>query len=163
MRLLGGGLLAGAGLWCGILAAAQLRRSAARCGSLCGMLELIAFEIARFRTPLPELFASLSERLTGPPGALCSRAAAGLQAGLSFRAVWRGALHDLPAAEREILLPLGDVLGSFGAEEQTAGLDAALFRMRALERERTAALRDRTRVCVGVCSAGGLLMAVLLL
>ena len=163
MRLLGGALLAVTGLWCGLLASAQLRRSAARCADWCGMLELISFELNRFRTPLPELFASLAERLTGPPGALCSRAAAGLQAGLGFRAVWRGALHDLPAAEREILLPLGEVLGSFGAEEQTAGLDAALFRMRSLERERTEALRDRTRVCVGVCSAGGLLLAVLLL
>ena len=164
MRLLGGGLVAGAGVWVGLLAARELRRSAALCRDLCGMLELMDFELSRFRTPLPELFSSLAEQLAGPPGELCEAAAAGLSArDRRFGEVWSAAVLCVPEAEREILLPLGSVLGSFGAEEQAAGIAAAAERMRLLEAERRMALRDRTRLCVGLFSTGGVLLAVLLM
>ena len=164
MRLLGGGLVAGAGVWLGLLAARELHRSAALCRELCRMLELMEFELDRFRTPLPELFASLAGRLGGLPGELCAAAAAGLSEGKrSFAEVWRAAAMCVPAAEREILLPLGDVLGTFGAEEQAAGIAAAASRMQALEAERQSNLRDRTRLCFGLFSTGGVLLAVLLM
>ena len=162
MRLLGCGLLAGAGLWSGILAARRVSEEAERCGAWCRMLELMSFELERFRTPLPELFASLSDRLVGAPGRLCAAVSAGLAAESSaFLFVWRRAVCELPAPEREILRPLGDVLGRFGAEEQTAALAAAGEQMCALWRKRQGDLRDRRKVCFGVFSAGGILLAVL--
>lgn len=163
VRLLGGCLLAGAGVWSGLLAAGRLAASASRCGDWCRMLELMSFELTRFRTPLPELFETLSARLDGIPGEVCERAASGLAAENGFQAVWREALADVPPEEREILRPLGDVLGYFGAEEQAACVDAAHARMTALWQERQRTRRERSRVCVGVLSAGGLLLAVLLM
>lgn len=162
VKLLGGCLLAWAGVWSGLMAAGRLAASVSRCGDWCRMLEILSFELTRFRTPLPELFGSLSDRLEGMPGEVCERAASGLEED-GFQAVWREALSDVPPEEREILRPLGDVLGRFGAEEQAACVDAALERMTALWQERQRTRRERSRVYVGVLSAGGLLLAVLLM
>ena len=162
MRLFGCGLLAGAGIWSGLLAAGRVTEAVNRCGEWRRMLELMSFELERFRTPLPELFASLPERLEGEPAALCRRVAAGLAAGTGFRNVWQEAVSDLPVRERDALRPLGEVLGRFGAEEQAAAIAAAEVQMNALWRERQSASRDRRRICFGVMSAGGILLAVLL-
>ena len=163
MKLLGCGLMAGAGIWSGFLAAGRVSEAVVRCGAWCRMLELTAFELERFRTPLPELFASLSERLDGMPAEVCRRVTSGLAAGTScFRTVWLGAVRDLPAREREVLRPLGEVLGRFGAEEQAAAIEAAREQMNELRRERQIASSDRRKICFGVLSAGGILLAVLL-
>lgn len=164
MRLIGCGLLAGAGVWSGILAAKRASEETARCGGWCRMLELMAFELERFRTPLPDLFASLALRLEGTPRRLCEAISLELAAGgKEFRSVWRGEVENLSAAEREVLLPLGEVLGRFGAEEQSAALESAKEQMERLWQERQNGLRDRRRVCFGVLSAGGILLAILLI
>lgn len=163
MRLVGCGLLAAAGIWSGLLAAGRVSEEVARCGAWCRMLELMAFELERFRTPLPELFTSLSGRMDGLPASLCRKVSSGLAAGAhDFRSVWLDAVRDLPAQEREALRPLGEVLGRFGAAEQTAAIEAAREQMNELRRERRSASRDRRKVCFGVLSAGGILLAVLL-
>ena len=163
MRLVGCGLLAGAGIWGGLLAAGQVSEAAARCGAWCRMLELMAFELERFRTPLPELFASLSGRVDGLPSELCRRVSSGLAAGAyDFRSVWLEAVGELPAQEGGVLRPLGEILGRFGKEEQTAAIAAAKEQMDGLWRERRSASAEKRRVCFGVLSAGGILLAVLL-
>lgn len=163
MKLVGCGLLAGAGIWSGILAARQVSDRTARCGMWCRMLELMTFELVRFRTPLPELFASLSGRLEGPAAELCRNVSSGLAPGVSdLRSVWKDAVRTLPAQESDILRPLGEVLGRFGAEEQTAAIAAAREQMDALWRERQRTSQDRRKVCFGVLSASGILLAVLL-
>ena len=165
MRLLGGGLIVCAGIWGGLLAAAELSGAAERCGSWCVMLELISFELSRFRTPLPELFGSLGGRLAGAPGSLCRGVSEGLNRGEDeFRVIWSDAMPTgLTDREREILLPLGDVLGRFGAEEQDAMLSASLECMNALRAERRMTLRDRKKICVCAFSACGIFLAVLLI
>ena len=163
MRWFGAGLLALSGILGGIAAAGEASRAAERCGLWCRMLGMMRFELSRFRTPLPELFAALSTCLPGAAGALSLRVSGALASGETLRASWREALSEVPAQEREILTPLGDVLGCFGAREQEMSIDAAIERMRALEGERRAALRDRRRVCVGVFGAAGVLLAVLLI
>lgn len=164
MRLAGCGLLAAAGIWSGLLTARCVSEAASRCGAWCRMLELMSCELESFRTPLPELFSVLAERLEGRPGQLCGSVSAELASGSAdLRAVWREQAAGLPAPEREILLPLGDVLGRFGAEDQTAAIRAAGKQMDALWQTRRGELRDRRKVCLGVCSAGGILLAVLLI
>ena len=164
MRLAGCGLLAAAGIWSGLLAARNVEEAASRCGAWCRMLELMSFELESFRTPLPELFAGLAARLDGRPKQLCAGVSAELAAGNSdLRGVWRRQVGGIPPPEREPLLPLGDVLGRFGAEEQAAAIRAAGKQMNALWQQRRSELRDRRKICLGVCSAGGLLLAVLLM
>lgn len=163
MRVLGGALLALAGLWSGLLARDGLRRSARRCGGLCRMLELLGYELERFRTPLPELFSALSRSADGEAAALCGAVAEELDRGGRFSGAWARGTEPLPPPERDILRPLGDILGRYGAEEQTAAVESALRRMEDLRRTRERTLRDRGRVCVGMCSGLGLMLAVLLL
>lgn len=164
MNLLGAALLTAAGLLCGLLAGAQLRDRLRQRRELCRMLSLMEFELERFRTPLPELFASLAGRLSGQAGALCARAASGLtDAGSPFSAVWREAVSGLDAREREILLPLGAVLGRYGAAEQTAAVSAARGELCRLRDETAAQIGEKSRVYAGVFTAGGLLLAVLLM
>ena len=163
MRIIGCGLLAGAGIWSGLLAAKRVSEAVVRCGAWCRMLELMAFELTRFRTPLPELFSSLSERLDGPSAELCRTVSRGLAEGApDLRSVWQDAVRGLPIQERDILRPLGEVLGRFGAEEQISAIAASRAQMDSLWQERQSASRDRRRVCLGVLSASGILLAVLL-
>lgn len=164
MRLAGAALLAAAGLLCGLTAAGRLRARQRRCEALCQMMALMGYELERFHTPLPELFLSLGARLTGAPGLLCRKLAAGLgKEDARFSDLWARAIEGLPPREREILAPLGQVLGRYGTQEQQAAVAECLRRMR----EQNDALRDaaaqRGRVYVGVCAAGGLMLAVLLI
>lgn len=164
MNMLGALLLAAAGLLGGLCAASAYRRQAEEARALCQMLELMQFELERFRTPLPELFSALSDRSAGRAGELCRRASAALAAdGVRFREAWTFACGGLSGAERQILLPLGDILGRYGAQEQTAALASALSDMRQYSDSLWAALREKCRLCVGLSTAAAVAAAVLLM
>ena len=163
MKELGACLIALAGFWLGILHARDLRAALRRCAAYARMLELISLELGRFRTPLPELFLSLSDCLEGDAASVCSFTASELAVGEPFRDVWKRATEALRPEEKEILCPLAEVLGAYGAEEQAARTEQAREEMLVLWDSRRTALRDRSRVCIGLCSAGGLLLAMMLL
>lgn len=163
MRLLGCGLLAGAGVWSGLLAARRASEETSRCGGWCRMLELMAFELERFRTPLPDLLASLAARLDGVTRRFCEGVSLQMTEGAAdLRSAWKRAAEELPEAEGEILRPLGDVLGQFGAEEQTAALASARTQMERLWQTRQNSLRERQKVRFGVLCAGGIVLAIIL-
>lgn len=163
MKLCGAFLLAAAGLWCGLAARASLSGNVKRCGELCQLLELLSFEIGRFRTPLPDFFAQRASSFTGAAGDFCGALSDGLSNGESLSVCWSRQMDALPPEEREILRPLGNVLGGYGAEEEVAAVDSVLHRMTELRNARERELRERGRVRVGLCSAAGLMLAVLLL
>lgn len=165
MSIAGAILVTAAGLLAGLLAADRLRACARRREGLCHMLSLIEFELSRFRTPLPALFAGLSQTLSGACGALCRQVAEGLAEpeGRSFSDVWAAETARLAPREREILGPLGQVLGRYGAEEQLAAVGLCRRDMeRALEEAR-AAVGEKGRIYIGLSTAGGLMLAVLLM
>ncbi len=161
-RTAGAVLVMLAGVWCGMLQGAALRRSLARQEGFARMLEGISYELTRFRTPLPELFAVLSERMDGAAGRVCLHTAEALGAGAGFSAAWTEALSGLPGEERDVLLSLAPVLGRYGAEEQSAAVEGALCRMEALCAAARPALREKCRVRLGVCAAAGAVLAVML-
>ena len=163
MTIIGGALLAAAGLWAGLYTAGTMREQARQARRLFRMTELMRFELERFLTPLPELFESLAERTEGAASDLCGRTASALRAdGARFREAWAYACGVLRPAEREILLPLGEILGRYGAAEQTSALDAVEAELRLYSDGLQASLRDKCRICVGLLTAAGLLSAVLL-
>ncbi len=165
MRLTGAALLTGAGLMAGLLAAGQLRDRLRLREELCRMLEMTVFELDRFRTPLPDMYGRLAQRLDGEAGRLCAAMAAGLES-LGERdvaAVWAEALRSLPERERRILLPLGQVLGRYGAAELGAAAAACREDMERARDEAGAELRDKGRIYVGLSAAGAAAVAVLLL
>lgn len=163
MNRLGAALIAAAGLMAGLRASRGERRKTLSAEGLCRLLELMIFELERFQTPLPELFSSLAERTDGTASALCSRAALALGAeGARLCQAWAFACAALPAAEREFMLPLGGVLGRYGAQEQTAALRSALAEARRYSGGLRAGLAEKSRLYIGLTTAAGLLAAVLL-
>ncbi|MGM9613921.1 MAG: stage III sporulation protein AB [Oscillospiraceae bacterium] len=163
MKLCGAFLLAAAGLWCGLAARASLSGNVKRCAELCQLLELLTFEIGRFRTPLPDFFAERASSFPGAAGDFCRALSDGLADGESLSVCWNRQMEALPPEERDILRSLGNVLGSYGAEEEVAAVDSALHRLTQLRGARERALREQGRVRVGLCSAAGVMLAVLLL
>ena len=165
MRLTGAALVTAAGLLIGLLQARRLRDRAERRAELCRMLDGMEFELARFRTPMPALFALLSERLAGDAAALCRDIADGFAAGdgRDMAALWADGIGTLPGPERRILASLGPVLGRYGAEEQLRALESCARDMERARDEAREELRERGRLWVGLSAAGGAALAVLLL
>lgn len=164
MTWLGAALVAAAGVMTGVCAVREERRKTREAESVCRLLELMIFELERFATPLPELFSSLAGRTEGCAAALCGRAALALETeGTRFGAAWRFACAALPDETRDILLPLGEVLGRYGAQEQTAALGAALDEARRYGGALRAGLAQKSRLYMGLSAGVGLLAAVLLI
>ena len=165
MRLIGAALLTAAGLLAGLSAADGMRRRADRRSELVRMLAWMEFELSRFSTPMPALFERLAEQLTGEAAALCRRVCEGLRSlgSRTLADIWGAALEQLPPAERQILLPLGQVLGRYGTREQLMALSACRNAMERARDEAQTALRERGRMTVGVSAAGAAALAVLLL
>ena len=165
MRLTGAALLTAAGLLAGLAKARALRMRADELDGLCRMLERMGFELGRFRTPLPKLFAALAAQMDGQSAALCARAAEGLErlGEQDMAGIWAGALSPLEEREQAALLPLGQVLGRYGTEELLLALDGCRADMERLRDAARIDSRDRGRVAIGVSAAGAAALAVLLL
>ena len=163
MNAVGALFLIGAGLLAGILGVKSIRLRADRARKLVNLVELIRFEIERFKTPLPALFSELSGRTDGISAELCGRVFLAMQQeDVIFREAWSFACAILTEPERRILLPLGSVLGRYGAGEQTAALDSALSEMRRYSQRLGDGIREETRLWLGLSVACGLMAAVLL-
>ena len=165
MRVIGGLLLTAAGLLAGLLQAAHLRETARRREELCRMLDMMEFELERFRTPLPALFGKLREQMAGDAGDFCRTVSAGFEAGEGYdlAGIWERALKVLPPPERGILRPLGAVLGRYGTEEQLRALAVCARDMERARDEARDEAREKGRLCVGLSAAGAAAMAVLLM
>ena len=165
MRLTGALALTAAGLLAGLAGADRLRARAALRAELCRMLDMMEFELDRFMTPLPALFAKLGELLDGEAGALCRRMAEELARpeGREAAALWTAALASLPEQERRLLELLGPVLGRYGAAEQVRALAGCCQQMERARDGARAALRERGKLWVGLSAAGAAALAVLLM
>lgn len=163
MTVVGAILLTAAGLLTGILGVKSLHDQAERGGRLIRLLELMSFELERFCTPLPQLFSALASKTDGVSAELCGRAAAAMAArDVRFRDAWMFACAILTEREREIILPLGDVLGQYGVSEQSAALAAALSDMRRYVGDLRDGMQEKSRLWLGLSAACGLLAAVIL-
>lgn len=165
MRLTGAALLVLAGALLGLAAEREVRERARRRAALGLMLERMAFEVERFKTPLPALFCQLADELEGEAARVCRRAADGLARPDRGQMgdIWVAATAALPGPERTILGPLGGVLGRYGPDEQLRALDRARAAMAAAEGEAREQLRRSGRMYIGVPMAAAAALAVLLL
>jgi stage III sporulation protein AB len=163
MKGLGAVLVTLAGLLMGQMARRGLRERAERRQSLCQMLDMLALELGRFQRPLPALFQGLGERLTGPAGPLCAQIGEALSKGTVFPAAWELLLGALEAREREILAPLGQVLGQYGAQEQLDLAAQCREEMAQALVQAQGELGQRGRIYMGLSAVGGLMLAILLM
>lgn len=129
------------------------------------MLSMMEFELARFKTPLPELFTVLEMELHGEAAALCRRVGSGFArlGECDFSALWSEGLSALPEEEERILCTLGSVLGRYGAEEQTQAVDLCRREMELARDEAKIQAQEKGRVYIALSAAGGAMLSVLLL
>ena len=168
IRLVGGGLILGGGLWLGHRSARVLEGRVETLEGLSLGLSLLGREMALQLIPLPELFCRLSATAPKAAGGLFRACAAGLEGPLpqGFCAFWTERVEEIPnlkPEERRLLASLGAVLGRFPAGEQ----QQAILQVSALlqEASRTAAGDSRRmgrvyRTLGG--AAGGFLLILLL-
>lgn len=152
-------------LMAGISGSRQLRKTVFRREELCRMLSMIEFELARFKTPLPELFTVLETELDGEAASLCRRVGAGLSrlGECDFSTLWAEGLSFLPEEEERILRTLGSVLGRYGAEEQTQAVGLCHREMELAKDEARVQAKEKGRVYIALSAAGGAMLCVLLL
>ena len=163
MKLIGAATLLCAGFLTGLRSVRLMKNRIRQCRELCRMLELMTFELERFRTPMPRLMEELSRQLDGASAVLCASAFETLSAGGAFSAGWERGCDMLPNAERSILRPLAPVLGRYGGAEQLDAIRRAEMQIRTLGEELSLNYRDGSRIAVGVSAAGAAFLAVLLL
>ena len=165
MRWLGAALLILSGVSMGLRTAAELWETVKRRESLCRVLDCMAYELERFRTPLPELFSGLAAESTGAAQQLCmavNERFSGAEQ-MSFSFIWGRAMESMPLPERECLAPLGSVLGRYGTAEQLLAIERCRKDMeRHLQKARDDQ-RERGRTGLGLWTAAGLMAAVLLI
>ncbi|MCC8048479.1 MAG: stage III sporulation protein AB [Oscillospiraceae bacterium] len=125
-HVLGAALVTASGAFAGVRAAASLRRDTERLRRLESALGLAACELSVRATPLPELFELLAAASEAETSEMFARAALLLETSPVSKA-WDAAVRaaEIPAEAKRILLPLGQVLGSCGAEKQGAELELA--------------------------------------
>jgi len=157
MRFLGAILVAAGCAGVGVHAAMELKARVGLLRRLCAGLEVMERELSLGRTPLPELLEGLEEELF-------RAAARGLAQGLGLRRAWDGALDasSLPPEDREVLRPLGRVLGRYdapGQEESVEHVRRDLERRLAQAREESSRL-GRMYAALGVTA--GIFLAVML-
>lgn len=165
MRLTGALLLVLAGLLAGLGAAGEMKKTVCRREELCLLLERVAYELERFRTPLPELFSALARHEEGAARALCRGVESRISelGRVSFEEIWRDGIAFLPPEERHILAGLGSVLGRYGAEQQLPALASCRRDMETALGKARARASELGRVYIGLCTGGGVLAAVLLI
>jgi stage III sporulation protein AB len=163
MKALGFVLVTAAGLLLGLWGAERLAVRQRRCQQLCSMLERLAFELARFQTPLPQLFEALASQLEGFCGQLCQKTTEALAVPMSFSQAWEQALSVCDRSERTLLEPLGGVLGRYGSAEQLQAVERCRHSLEQALAEAAQQRREKGRLYVTLSTVGGLLAAVLLL
>lgn len=165
MEWLGALMVAGAGVLAGLLGAGELEKTVRRREELCWFLDRLSGELEGFCRPLPELFGHLGAVCTGKSGELCRRVAECLAAPErdAFETVWHRSLEHCPRRERQILLPLGSVLGRSAVETQLPAIALCRREMERALSEAREKRRDMSRVYIGLGTAGGVMLAVLLI
>ena len=165
MEWLGALMVACAGAVFGLLGAGELEKTVRRREELCWFLDRLSGELEGFCRPLPELFGYLGTLCTGKSGELCRWAAECLLAPERepFEVVWERASEHLPRRERQILLPLGRVLGRSSVETQLPAITLCRREMERALSEAREKRRDMSRVYIGLGTAGGVMLAVLLI
>ena len=163
IRLIGALLVAFGAAWLGLSAAAELRKRVERLKALSEGLELLGRELWERGSPLPDVFARLSEH-TGEPArtlfAQCAQACQTLERE-PLSPAWQRFVQELDGAAA--LLPLGEVLGRYEVQGQREAIEQVCA---ALEEERRQAEKERSRMervyqAIGL-SGGGFLVILLL-
>lgn len=168
IKLLGSLFVASGALWLGLSAARRLRGELDVLEQLCRGLELLEGEMALTCPELEGLMARLSRQSPGAAGELFAAFGTSL-ARLGERSaamLWREAVEGLDGLNREgreMLLPLGEFLGRYDAQEQCRAIGAVRGRLEELCLRQRGEYRERSRLCRVLSLSGGGFLVILLI
>ena len=169
LRMFGAILLTIGAAAVGFSAAGSLRRRVVSLRALIGALELMDRELAFRLTPIPELFALLSQRTQAPACDFFAHCLSGMErlGEQTLSQIWHTALTsysmDLHGEDRDALEALGEVLGRYDGPGQRAALEEIHARLiRCLSHAEEEFLR-MGRVYGALGLTAGSFLAVLLL
>lgn len=168
IRYVGGALILGCGLWLGNSRAKVLEGRLETLEELMAALSLLGRELALHATPLPELFARLSQVAKGAACRLFAHCARELKGPVEegFSTVWKGGVGEIPnlqPEERRLLAALGPVLGRFPAGEQQKAVEGVCALLREAAKTAGEDCRRMGRVYRTLGAAFGGFLLILLL
>ena len=168
IRLVGGGLILGCGVWLGDRGARALEERVETIESLIAGISILGSELALQSKPLPELFSSLSGTVPKAAGELFRGCAEGLGGPLTqeFCTLWCRQVEEIPRLkpeERRLLASLGSILGRFPAREQHRAIGQVCALLQESARTAAGDSRRMGRVYRTVGGAAGGFLLILLL
>lgn len=151
--------------FCGLRACTQLHVRIAVLEELVHALALMERELSLNRTALPELLQQLAQSSRTEVRKMMETCMVKVEQGKSFTSAWTDGLAQsgIEQSARDILRPLGQILGSYDAD----GQGAAIVRVREELQDYLAHLREETRARKRVYTTlsvtmGGFLVLMLL-
>ena len=168
IRLVGAVLVAAGCAWGGFRAADGLRGRVRALEEMGRGLALLEQELELDSPPLPQLMERLAQHTQEPVRGLfqgCGQALERLEEE-EFSQAWRrlaGEMETLGEEGRAALLPLGDILGRCGCQEQCQGVSGARRRLEELAARAEEERRSQGRVYQALGLSGGAFLIILLL
>jgi len=135
------------------------------------MLYMLRGELKYTRTPLPEAFLHIAERLPAPFSVFLQETSREMAKydGRTFSALWQEAVKKqlyevhLKKEEKEQLLALGEILGYLDLEMQLSSIELYLEQLEVSIRNAQDTLGTRQKLCQSLGIAGGVFLIILLI
>ena len=156
-------VLCGAGT--GWLAAMRVRQERLVLERLCQMLREFAVQMEFRASTVQEIFAQISEQTAYAIFSFPAEVLDGLRQGMQLSAAWRAGMSAdrvIPAAVCEMLLPLGEALGTTDLIGQMQTLEQYRRQLEQYTAERAARTASLQRLYLSMGALGGMMAAVLL-
>ncbi|MCR5577318.1 MAG: stage III sporulation protein AB [Oscillospiraceae bacterium] len=161
-------LIAGAALWSASAYLRCCRSRIRKLASLALLLELMQGELQSAAPPLEQLLVTLRPRLDGNARDFAASVSAGMgELGKrSFSEIWNTSLHtcfpELSEAERRELETLGSVLGRYELSRQLEAIARCRGFLKQSEQREASALREKTRLSLGLALTAAALLGIVL-
>ena len=158
IRLLGGVLIVVAGSALGLSCGRTLRGGVTAVEGVMTALERLEREMSLHLTPLPELLMKL--------GGVYARCGREIDRGECVRVAWGDMVARLPSLSRdsrEILLPLGGVLGQYDGQAQCQALAATRQELSILRHQQRETSNRLGRVYTALGVTGGAFLVIVLM
>lgn len=170
LKLIGALMILASATMIGTSCSMDLRKHNRELRLLKQMLYMLRGEIKYTKTPLPEAFAHIAERMPEPFSAFLRGVAAdmGILDGRTFPELWKEQINTqladlhLKKGEKEQLAALGEVLGYLDLEMQLSSIELYLEQLEISIRNAQESMTSKQKLYQSLGVAGGIFLIILL-